>query len=220
MRATRLRRGWVHTFITHCLQLNLQLDTIDLVRTCRIISFCTVAWQLARFQLTRSIARSLGDSWGSCPKNKCNFLHKNKLDIVRLVQFLTGRRPMRSFSPWAVATIALWKSAPMSSAMSLFDKLHNILSVVLSEQIHFLYSEIKRNVCQNRKVFLPHVWKCLSISAAIHHTLTDELHNLFIGLEVYCVPSNVTIRYDTRCYFNVRSKADMSRLNLLHGDDN
>ena len=104
---------------------------------------------------------------------------------------------MRSFSPWAVATIALWKSAPMSSAMSLFDKLHNILSVVLSEQIHFLYSEIKRNVCQNRKVFLPHVWKCLSISAAIHHTLTGELHNLFIGLEVYCVPSNVTIRYDT-----------------------
>jgi len=26
--------------------------------------------------------------------------------------------------------------------------------------------------------------------------------------------------YDTRCYFNVRSKADMSRLNLPHGDDN
>jgi len=25
-----------------------------------------------------------------------------------------------------------------------------------------------------------------------------------------------TIRYDTRCYFNVRSKADMSRLNLPH----
>jgi len=28
-----------------------------------------------------------------------------------------------------------------------------------------------------------------------------------------------TIRYDTRCYFNVRSKADMSRLNLPHGND-
>jgi len=27
-----------------------------------------------------------------------------------------------------------------------------------------------------------------------------------------------TIRYDTRCYFNVRSKADMSRLNLPHGN--
>ena len=52
-------------FITHCLQLNLQLHTIDLVRTCRISSFCTVAWQLARFQSTRRIARSLGDSWAS-----------------------------------------------------------------------------------------------------------------------------------------------------------
>ena len=29
-----------------------------------------------------------------------------------------------------------------------------------------------------------------------------------------------TIRYDTRCYFNVRSEADMIRLNLPHGDDN
>ena len=30
-----------------------------------------------------------------------------------------------------------------------------------------------------------------------------------------------TIRYDTRCYFNVRSKADMSQLNLIpHGNDN
>jgi len=29
-----------------------------------------------------------------------------------------------------------------------------------------------------------------------------------------------TIRYDTRCYFNVRSKADIGRLNLPHGNDN
>jgi len=26
------------------------------------------------------------------------------------------------------------------------------------------------------------------------------------------------IRYDTRCYFNVRSKADISQLNLPHGN--
>jgi len=44
------------------------------------------------------------------PKNKCNFMHKSKLDIVRRVQFLSGRRTMRSFSPGAVATIALCKS--------------------------------------------------------------------------------------------------------------
>ena len=28
-----------------------------------------------------------------------------------------------------------------------------------------------------------------------------------------------TIRYDTRCYFNVRSKANMSQLNLPHGTE-
>ena len=54
--------------ITHCLRQNIQLHTIDLVRTCRRSSFCTVAWQLARFQLTWRIARSLGDSCrASCP---------------------------------------------------------------------------------------------------------------------------------------------------------
>ena len=30
----------------------------------------------------------------------------------------------------------------------------------------------------------------------------------------------VTTRYDTWCYFNVRSKADTSQLNLPHGNDN
>jgi len=29
-----------------------------------------------------------------------------------------------------------------------------------------------------------------------------------------------SIRYDTRCYFNMRSKANMSQLNLPHGTDN
>ena len=32
--------------------------------------------------------------------------------------------------------------------------------------------------------------------------------------------TGTTIRYDTRCYFNVRSKADISQLNLPHGTDN
>jgi len=71
IKATRSRHGWVHMFITHCLQLNLQLHTIDLVGTCRTSSFCTVAWQLARFQLTRRIARSVGDSWASCLHMLC-----------------------------------------------------------------------------------------------------------------------------------------------------
>jgi len=34
------------------------------------------------------------------------------------------------------------------------------------------------------------------------------------------LPQKLTIRYDTRCYFNVRSKADISQLNLPHGTDN
>jgi len=29
----------------------------------------------------------------------------------------------------------------------------------------------------------------------------------------------LVVRYDTRCYFNVRSKADISQLNLPHGTD-
>jgi len=58
MKATRTRQGWVHVFITH--------RPFDLFRTCRTSSFCTFAWQLARFQLTRRIAQSLGDSWASC----------------------------------------------------------------------------------------------------------------------------------------------------------
>ena len=34
------------------------------------------------------------------------------------------------------------------------------------------------------------------------------------------IAPHFTIRYDTRCYFNVRSKADISQLNLPHGTDN
>ena len=63
---SRSRHGWVHIVYHALLRLSLQLHTIDLVRTCRVSSFCTVAWQLARFQLTRRIARSLGDSGASC----------------------------------------------------------------------------------------------------------------------------------------------------------
>ena len=39
------------------------------------------------------------------------------------------------------------------------------------------------------------------------------------GLKVPCL-FMIAIRYDTRCYFNVRSKADISQLNLPHGTDN
>jgi len=48
--ANRQYTGDIHNstvvglFMTHCLPLNLQLNTIGLVRTCRISSFCTFAW--------------------------------------------------------------------------------------------------------------------------------------------------------------------------------
>ena len=37
------------------------------------------------------------------------------------------------------------------------------------------------------------------------------------ALRYYCSHRYDTIRYDTRCYFNVRSKANMSQFNLSHG---
>jgi len=49
MKATRMRHGSMQMFITHWPTLTLQLHNFDLFRTCRTSSFCTVAWQLARF---------------------------------------------------------------------------------------------------------------------------------------------------------------------------
>jgi len=43
---------------------------------------------------------------------------------------------------------------------------------------------------------------------------------IFIQLAYFSQIFSITIRYDTRCYFNVRSKANMSQLNLLHGTNN
>ena len=60
--------GWVH-IVYHALpptESPTSYHRFDSVRTCRISSFCIVAWQLARFQLTLRITRFLGDSWASC----------------------------------------------------------------------------------------------------------------------------------------------------------
>jgi len=40
-------------------------------------------------------------------------MYKFMSEIVAEIQFLTGRRPMRSYSAGTLATIALRKSAPM-----------------------------------------------------------------------------------------------------------
>ena len=57
---------------------------------------------------------------------------------------------------------------------------------------------VNANVC-----VLHDVWICLF------------LNSFFLFLYF-----SLTIRYDTRCYINVRSKADRSQLNLPHGTDN
>jgi len=44
--------------------------------------------------------------------------------------------------------------------------------------------------------------------------------NRAAGLTARRCDVGLTLRYDTRCYFNVRSKAGISQLNLPHGTDN
>jgi len=61
---------------------------------------------------------------------------------------------------------------------------------------------------------------CVCVCAS--YTTTQQPQ--FMAFTLYrstCVSRHFhTIRYDTRCYFNVRSKADMSQLNLPRRNDN
>ena len=66
----------------------------------------------------------------------------------------------------------------------------------------------------------------LSVSPSVRPIIVAR-HAAAAGFYYYCVASSAscvghedTIRYDTRCYINVRSKANMSQLNLPHGNDN
>jgi len=69
----------------------------------------------------------------------------------------------------------------------------------------------------------------LCTSAVADHKLaTGQLDSLsgtlYVWLELNGLQlspvSRELLRYDARCYFNVRSKADISQLNLPHGTDN
>ena len=62
VRKTGLGNIQILQAITQRPTVTLKLHNFDFFRTCRTSSFCTVAWQLARFQLTRRIAQSLDDS--------------------------------------------------------------------------------------------------------------------------------------------------------------
>ena len=67
------------------------------------------------------------------------------------------------------------------------------------------------------------------LSRVPSYALTTAIAVQRYAFSSYRVPGNTdgvsescydTIRYDTRCYINVRSKANMSQLNLPHGTDN
>jgi len=54
----------------------------------------------------------------------------------------------------------------------------------------------------------------------LRNRTTGYAHNRLRNGSVSIWGFTPSIRYDTRCYFNVRSKADTSQLNLPHGNDN
>ena len=69
--------------------------------------------------------------------------------------------------------------------------------------------------------------ECLSSSAHFHTIAITEITvcRMNTVLKNRPNPSHIVIwhcaiRYDTRCYFNVQSKADTSQLNLPHGTNN
>ena len=64
--------------------------------------------------------------------------------------------------------------------------------------------------------WLFHTQLCISAPAPFATTTVQEFVSCVEKVDVWMS----SIRYDTRCYFNVRSKANMSQLILPHGTDN
>ena len=69
------------------------------------------------------------------------------------------------------------------------------------------------HIFKSKTASLSELTKCLKSRAAIKRGKNNKT-------KLCLIKHWITIRYDTRCNFNVRSKADMSRLNLPHGNDN
>ena len=82
--------------------------------------------------------------------------------------------------------------------------------------IYFFWFVLSLFIC----IFLTVLFVSISQVIGCEDRLRNDLYCVEWGVKLY---SNqpayhiVTIRYDTRCYFNVRSKADISQLNLPHG---
>jgi len=61
----------------------------------------------------------------------------------------------------------------------------------------------------------------LALFAQYHNSLMAGWFMLFLRtFQSVTAGLTLIVKYDTRCYFNVRSKADISQLNLPHGNDN
>jgi len=57
-------------------------------------------------------------------------------------------------------------------------------------------------------------------SFGVNRSINQQIFTVAKVVQPLARTTSWLMRYDTRCYFNVRSKADMSRLNLPHGNDN
>ena len=128
--------------ITHCLRLNLQLHTIDLVRTCRISSFCTVAWQLARFHYWHDASRGPSAIAELLVRGLPGFLHV--LLILNVI-----RKKAAAMRPLATSTVAtcLWYCKSCTCT-----KLHLLLFGLRHFLQHWFGTAPK--IKHNRKSFL------------------------------------------------------------------
>ena len=94
------------------------------------------------------------------------------------------------------------------------------LSVLASRKHRTRRAQRKQNACvefnaSKRRVSVRCIWLLLWRATATAAAATTTI--IILRQYLWCYH---TIRYDTRCYFNVRSKADISQLNLPHGTDN
>ena len=77
-------------FITHRPTVTLQLHNFDLFRTCRTSNFCTVAWQLARFQQFNWHDASRGPS--ATAELLVNASQRGPIDLTSAASPPTARR--------------------------------------------------------------------------------------------------------------------------------
>jgi len=82
----------------------------------------------------------------------------------------------------------------------------------------YVYCSQSRDIASAKIRILQILWQWI-VMALVVYLLTYLCIRSWV-LRTYSDDDVDTTRYDTRCYFNVRSKANMSQLNLMHGTDN